>query len=65
MTSKYLLGAIKIAIFTIIAVVATFVYLTLFNGQSFPFSLPENKEPNIILQNLVLDDAIKSVDLEW
>lgn len=65
MTSRYLLGTIKIVIFTLIAVIATFVYLTLFNGQSLPFSLPENKEPKIILQNIVLDDAIKSVDLEW
>lgn len=65
MTSKYLLGIIKILIFSIIAVAATYIFLTLFNGNQFPFSLPERKDPNIVLQNIVLDETITSVDLEW
>jgi hypothetical protein len=65
MTSKYLLGAIKIVIFSIIALASTYVFLTLFNGQTLPFTFPERKEPTIVLQNIVLDDTIDSVDLEW
>jgi len=65
MTSKYLLGAIKIVIYSIIAVVSTYIFLTLFNSQALPFSLPQRKEPTIILQNIVLDDTITSLDLEW
>jgi DUF4097 and DUF4098 domain-containing protein YvlB len=65
MTSKYLLGAIKIVIFSIIALASTYIFLTLFNGQALPFSFPERKEPNIVLQNIVLDDTINSIDLEW
>jgi DUF4097 and DUF4098 domain-containing protein YvlB len=65
MTSKYLLGAIKIVIFSIIALASTYVFLTLFNGQTLPFTFPERKEPTIVLQTIVLDDTIDSVDLEW
>lgn len=65
MTSKYLLGAIKIVIFSIIAVVSTYIFLTLFNSQALPFSIPERKEPTIILQNIVLEDTISALDLEW
>ena len=65
MTSKYLLGAIKIVIFSIIALVSTYIFLTLFNSQALPFSLPERKEPTIILQDIVLDETISSLDLEW
>lgn len=65
MTSKYLLGAIKIVIYSIIALVSTYIFLTLFNSQALPFSLPERKEPTIILQEIVLDETISSLDLEW
>lgn len=65
MTSKYLLGAIKIVIYSIIAVVSTYIFLTLFNSKALPFSLPQRKEPTIILQDIVLDETIRSLDLEW
>lgn len=65
MTSKYLLGAIKIVIYSIIALVSTYIFLTLFDSQALPFSLPERKEPTIILQDIVLDEPISSLDLEW
>lgn len=65
MTSRYLLGTIKIVIFTLIAVIATFVYLSLFNGQKLPFIFSEQKEPNILLQDVTLEENIDNVNLEW
>lgn len=37
----------------------------MFNGQPLPFSLPINQEPTIELQNIVLNESISSIDLEW
>lgn len=65
MTSRYLLGSIKIVIFTLIAVIATFVYLSLFNGQKLPFIFSEQKEPNILLQDVTIEENIDNVNLEW
>ena len=65
MSRRYLLGAIKITIYSIIALVAAYIFLMFFNGKQLPFNLPEKSEPTIVLQNIVLDDLITSLDLEW
>ncbi len=65
MTSRYLLGTIKIVIFSLIAVIATLVFFALFNGQSLPFNFAENKEPNVLLQDVTIEENINNVNLEW
>lgn len=65
MTSKYLIGAIKIVIFSIIAIVSSYIFFMLLNSKPLPFSLPIQKEPTIILQDIELDDTIQALDLEW
>lgn len=65
MTSRYLLGTIKIVIFSMIAVIATFVFFTLFNGQAIPFKIAETKEPTILLQDVTIEENIDNVNLEW
>jgi len=65
MTSKYLLGTIKIVIFSMIAVIATLVFFALFNGQALPFNIVESKEPNVLLQDVTIEEKINNVNLEW
>jgi len=65
MTSKYLLGTIKIVIYSMIAVIATLVFFALFNGQPLPFNITEDKEPTVLLQDVTIEDNINNIDLEW
>lgn len=65
MTSKYLIGAIKITIYFIIAFVSTYIFVTLFHNQPLPFAIPNKNEPMLVLQNIVLEDTITSLDIEW
>ena len=65
MMNKYVVGAIKIIIYSFIAIAGTYIFFLLFNSQPLPFSLQIEKEPNIILQTLELDDSIDALDLEW
>ncbi len=65
MTSRYLLGTIKIVIYSMVAVVATLIFFALFNGQPLPFNIIEEKEPNVLLQDVTIEENITNINLEW
>lgn len=65
MESKKLLAIIKILVSSVILIIAAYGFFTLLSGGSIPFNLSSDKEPNIVLQDIVLDDAISAIDLKW